>query len=198
MLAITYLAVRQCRMRGAGAYMRSPASGLRPPQELSQHTSILSKQEDALSNTLFYDLDLVCYSHLKRIIYDVRRSQIKTNSITVLEFTTLGLHVSYPSSLYLACAIPFLEDESESGKRALTPLHLSFRHMIELLSDAAIKIKSVCDVSLMRAEELRRRGRHQMVKIKYGQKERVLLTWEAALLTEGHLVRWRACCTCSN
>ena len=86
---------------------------------------MLSEYENALSNTLFYDLDLVCYGHLKSIIYDVRRLQIKTNSVTILEFTTLGLHVSYLSSLYLACAVPFLEDESESGKRTLTPLHLS-------------------------------------------------------------------------
>ena len=108
--------------------MRSSASGSRPPQELSKvspRTGMLSEYENALSNTLFYDLDLVCYGHLKSIIYDVRRLQIKTNSVTILEFTTLGLHVSYLSSLYLACAVPFLEDESESGKRTLTPLHLS-------------------------------------------------------------------------
>ncbi len=180
--------------------MRSSAPGSRPPQELielSQRRSILPEH---VSSTLFYDLDLVCYGHLKSVIHDLRRSQIKTNSIKILEFTTLGLHVSYLSSLYPACAVPFLEDESKSGKRTLTPLHLSLRHMIELLSDAAIEIRSVCDVSLMHAEELRRRSRHQMVKrgTKYGQKGGVLLTWEAALLTDGHLVRWRLCCTCSR
>lgn len=108
-------------------------------------------------------MDLVCYSHLKSIIYDVRRSQIRTNS-TILEFTTLGLRISYLSSLYLACAIPILEDESKSGKRSPTLLHLSIRHVIELLSDAAIEIKSICDVSLVHVEELRKRSRHPMAK----------------------------------
>ena len=180
--------------------MRNSTSESRPPQDLikfSQATAMLSEYEDGLSNALCYDLDMVFYSHIKSIIYDVRRSQIKTNSITILEFTTLGLHVSYLSSLYLACAVPFLEDESRSGKRTLTPLHLSLRHVIELLSDAGIEIRSVCDVSLMHAEELRKHSRHRMIK-KGMQKEGVLLTWEAALLTEGHLVRWRVCCTYSR
>lgn len=183
--------------------MRSLGPGSGCSQEfigLLKRTGALFEHEDALSKARFYDLDLVCHGHLRNIICNIKRLQTKANSTTILEFTTLGRHVSHLSSLYLICAVPCLEDDSGSGKRTLTPLQTSLQHVIELLSDSAFEIRSLCDVSLMHAEELRKRSRHQAVRkgIERWHKERVLLTWEAALLTEGHLVRWQVCCTCSR
>ena len=181
-------------MRGLG-----PGSGC--SQEfvgLLKHTGVPFEHEDALSKVRFYDLDLVCHGHLRNIVCNIKRSQAKAKSITVLEFTALGRHVSHISSLYLICAVPCLEDNSCSGKRTLSPLQTSLQHVIELLSNSLFEVRSVCDVSLMHAEELRKRSRHRAVGkgIERWHKERLLLTWEAALLTEGHLVRWQICCTC--
>ena len=166
--------------------------------EILKHTGALPEHEDILSKALCYDLDLVCHGHLRTIIRNIKHSQTKANSITILEFTTLGQHVSHLSPLYLICAVPCLEDDSGSGKRTLAPLQTSLQHIIGLLSDSSFEIKSVCDVSLMHAEELRKRGRNRAIRkgMERWHKERLLWAWETALLTEGHLVRWQVCCTC--
>ncbi|KAF8716005.1 hypothetical protein AX14_006359 [Amanita brunnescens Koide BX004] len=192
-----------CRSRSAALYMRSLNPGSGCSQELIgllKRAGVLLEREAVLSKALFYDLDLAYHSHLRSVICNIKRSQMKTGSITILEFTTLGLHVSHLSSLYLICAVPYLEDESESRKRTLTPLQTSLQRIIELLSDSAFEIRSVCDVSLMHAEELRKRSRHRAIRtgIEHWQKRRLLLAWEAALFMEGHLVRWQVCCTCSR
>ena len=150
--------------------MRSSTSGSRPHQELikfSQRTGMLTSEYE--ESKMLYPI--ICFTTwtwsvtailkaLSTTLDDRRSGQTQQ----YWNFTTLGLRISYLSSLYLACAIPILEDESKSGKRSPTLLHLSIRHVIELLSDAAIEIKSICDVSLVHVEELRKRSRHPMAK----------------------------------
>ncbi|KAF8623501.1 hypothetical protein AX15_006284 [Amanita polypyramis BW_CC] len=184
---------------------RTPNAG-KPPQlsvEYLQCMGAAIEDEDPLSKAVFYDLDSITYGHLESAIRGIKRSQVKKSII--LEFTTLGLHVSHLSPLLIMCAVPFLEDES--GKRTSTPLLLSLRHMVELLSNSAFKIRSICDVSSTHTNLLRQSNQQLLVdksirmtftgnkSLERWRKARLLLAWEAALLADGHLVKWRVCCT---
>jgi hypothetical protein len=152
-----------------------------PSESTPEHSGFA---QDTSAKAPLYDLDLVPYSYLETAIRDIKRSQAKDVSV-VFEFSTVSERLSYSSSSFLFCGVSILE----------------------LFSGSTFDIQSIHDVSATHAKLLREKTHHLVADkvirtsftgskgLERWRKARLLLAWEAALLTNGHMTRWRVLCS---
>jgi len=169
---------------------------------LGQPSEFASEQDTSVK-ALLYDLDLVPYGYLETAIRDIKQSQEK-DAFVIFEFSTVSERLAYCSPLFLFCGVSILEDES--GRRTSMPLLLSLHRAVELFSGSMFNIQSIRDVSVSHAKHLREKTHHLVADkvirtsftgskgLECWRKARLLLAWEAALLSDGHMIRWRVLC----
>lgn len=178
---------------------------------LSTHWPLASFLRIASCARPSFDLDFVPYHDLQvelRRIHELHRQK----NATVIEFSCLGTGVRLMSSDFVLCAVPFLQQDDAKDTHTYTtrisrtsmPFFMQMHDVISILtSSRATTIKSVMNISYEHAETLYkverelvndRNLRIQHIKdigLAGWRKDRLMLAWEAGLLSSRLLVRWR-------
>ncbi|KAJ7632963.1 hypothetical protein FB45DRAFT_866459 [Roridomyces roridus] len=151
-------------------------------------------------------LDYIPLAQLEPSLVQLRATLPAGTSAT-LEFTTSAAHLSFLSPQFTISAVPFLPRKrvGRSGvARTATPLFASIHRILELLTagPAALALESVSNESIKYANALNaaatqleqdpaaRSAFIQQWKEEGWRERRLMLVWEAALFSAGHLMRW--------
>ena len=154
-----------------------------------------------------HDLDFVPYYDLESEIKRNMRIH-KPGSTFSMEFSALAPGINLLGQTAIMCSLPFQSTFSRKHEiasyRTATPLLVSLQRVVALTSnDGSCAIESVNNVSRQRAEHLYqieqqltddRKARREVVNgegIYRWREKRLILGWEAGLLTAGLLIRWR-------
>ncbi|KAF8891258.1 hypothetical protein BD779DRAFT_1670894 [Infundibulicybe gibba] len=156
---------------------------------------------------LVIDIDFVPHGCLQSTI-SAYLSALESNTRLVVNVTTVALGTPLLSHKFLLCSLPFLPRQylkagsGASPRRGLGSLLTPLHRIIELISQHQVTVKAVENVSKAREKELwaleqqlvNDRALRTSTTGNYGiegwREHRFLTAWEAALLSNGHLVRW--------
>ncbi len=161
-----------------------------------------------------YDLDYTPYHNIEHLIFRLRRIH-KLGSTFSIEFSCLTSRSTFFSRHFILCAIPlfFLSKDHKPGNRtskplrSTTPLFLTLQQVIAVLSKPsnlgrAESVLSITNITmehakLLRAQErelVENRGVRSRIVDEGGvaawREKRLVLLWEAGLLSAGLLTRW--------
>ncbi|KAF9483795.1 hypothetical protein BDN70DRAFT_264046 [Pholiota conissans] len=156
-----------------------------------------------------FDLDFVPYHELRHEIRCIQDLHRPGNS-TVIEFSCLGPGVRLMGADFLLCAVPFVTSNVNAHackkriNRTSMPFFVQVHDVVGILtSRRALAVKSIINISWEYAETLYRlekdlvndrnlRTQHiEDVALAGWREDRLMLAWEAGLLTSKLLVRWR-------
>ncbi|KAJ7137725.1 hypothetical protein C8R44DRAFT_727940 [Mycena epipterygia] len=155
------------------------------------------------------DLDYIPFSHLEPSLLRLRAA-LAPGTVATLEFTTPAPSTTFLSTPFNLCAVPFLPRKYAVGAprrtRTATPLLASVHRVLELLAagpgPAALTLERVENVSKTYAEGLNAAAGHleddratraafiQQWGVAGWREQRLMMAWEAALFSAGHLTRW--------
>ncbi|KAJ7112453.1 hypothetical protein C8R43DRAFT_153168 [Mycena crocata] len=182
------------------------AYGTSRPKEDSLPVSI---QSLSLTTNTHLDLDYTPFSSLESSLLRLR-STLAPGALASLEFTTPTPSVTFLSTQFTICAVPFMTRKYPGGSgapnrnRTATPLLASLHRVLELLTagPAALALESVSNVSQQYADGLTAAAEHleddratrttliQQCGMAAWREQRLMMAWEAALFSAGHLSRW--------
>jgi len=181
------------------------------PEEINKPTSYSLTPPLVSPNTpsTLY-LDFIPHPQLEASIRNLQ-SVLRKGIPATLEFTTIAPHISFLSTSFILCALPFLprkhlatDQNQETALRTSTPLLTSLHRVIELLTSTPSKltIESILNVSAscvtglnaLEGELQDDRGIRTAFIDKWGvegwREHRLMMAWEAGLLSAGYLTRW--------
>ncbi|KAJ7172137.1 hypothetical protein C8R46DRAFT_1348614 [Mycena filopes] len=196
---------------------RQPELSTGPRRALKRaHGTSIPKEDSSLAPLSFsltpnthLDLDYTPFSALESSLLELRATLTPGTSAT-LEFTTPAAHVTFLSPHFTLCAVPFLPrkhcitSKTPNRTRTATPLLGSLHRVLELLTagPAALALESASNVSGKYADGLSAAAEHleenraarTAFVHRWGvtgwREERLMMAWEAALFSAGHLTRW--------
>ncbi|KAJ6618812.1 hypothetical protein B0H10DRAFT_1658575, partial [Mycena sp. CBHHK59/15] len=148
------------------------------------------------------DLDYTPYPHLNAALLRLRHI-LAPGTAATLEFTAPAQPIAVLGSQFVLCVLPFLP-RTHAPARTSTPLFVSLQRVLALLTagPAAPALERVLNVSERYATALRAtatrleddRGTRTTFIHQWGaaawREQRLMLEWEAALFSAGHLTRW--------
>jgi hypothetical protein len=153
-------------------------------------------------------LDFLPYSDLESSIHNIIQSRLQLRSSALFEFTTLASNIAFLSDQFIFCALPFMPrkylEQRDRPCRTSTPLLTSLHHITKVISSgpSTVTIERITNVTAEHVMALRmieqslvtdRVLRLRLIK-KWGiegwREHRLMIAWEAGLLSAGHLQRW--------
>ncbi|KAJ7085729.1 hypothetical protein B0H15DRAFT_1023325 [Mycena belliarum] len=162
----------------------------------------------SVTSNLHLDLDYVPYYHFEASLLQLRAA-VAPGTFSSLEFTTPVSDLAFLGAQFNICAIPFLPRRyvrpgTSARNRTATPLLASFHRILELLTvgPAALILENVSNMSKKYTVGLEAAAAHleedpaartafiQQWGVAGWREQRLMMAWEAALFSAGHLRRW--------
>jgi hypothetical protein len=152
-------------------------------------------------------IDSLPYPSLEPSVRTIQ-SSLQPGSIVVFEFTTIAADIPFLSDQFVFCCLPFMPrrylPRNHSSCRTSTPLLASLHRIIEVLSSGPSNttIKRITNVTTNHVTALHMMEQSlvndQVVRLdlirKWGvegwREHRIMIAWEAGLLSAGYLQRW--------
>ncbi|KAJ7217190.1 hypothetical protein GGX14DRAFT_561716 [Mycena pura] len=203
---------------------KQPKLNVKPRQNFKRTRGASRPKEDtspapifhSLTSDSYLEIDCVPFSRLDTSLRQLRDT-LKPGAAATLEFTTPAPNITFLSSEFNICAVPFLPRKyatpppntphlsTPRPNRTATPLLASIHRVLEHLTvgPSALTLESLTNVSEMYADGLiaaverledDRAARTAFVN-QWGaaglREELFMMAWEAALFRSGrHLIRW--------